>query len=110
MSAAPFCDSGIAPEKRTSLREPFQRDPASMDHCKRKSRSADMFYVKNLPVWERWGRGLLGLMLGVAGAVIFGNSASGWVLLALGAVALSTGLIGFCPLCALVGRKLHVKS
>ena len=68
-----------------------------------------MFYVKNLPVWERWGRGLFGLMLGAAGAAIFGNSAIGWVLLAIGAVALSTGFVGFCPFCALVGRKPQVK-
>jgi len=69
-----------------------------------------MFYVKNLPVWERWGQGLSGLMLGAVGAAIFGNNSIGWALLTLGTVALSTAFVGFCPLCALVGRQPPVKS
>lgn len=63
-----------------------------------------MFFMKNLPIWERVLRTLAGL---AAVAV-------GWSLgtpyrelgLATAAGLLVTGLVGFCPMCAMVGRKL----
>jgi hypothetical protein len=64
-----------------------------------------MFYVKNVPTWERVLR------------VIAGLAVVGWSLSALGGqwgtvAALSaagivlSGLFGFCPACAMLGRKL----
>ena len=41
-----------------------------------------MFYVKNVPTWERIVRNVMGAILSM------------------------TGLFGFCPMCAMVGRKL----
>ena len=74
-----------------------------------------MLHVKNLPAWERWGRGLAGLVLMVFGLVVldlvvFGGATQwgtfgGWALIGAGAIALLTGFAGFCPMCALVGRK-----
>ena len=64
-----------------------------------------MYYVKNIPNWERVLRIVMGLMaLGFA-AMSWGQP------LAMGAsvmgVVLSmTGLFGLCPMCAMVGRKL----
>ena len=64
-----------------------------------------MLYVKNIPAWERVLRIVMGVMA-------LGFAAMNWgVTLAVGAgvmgVVLSmTGLIGFCPMCAMVGRKL----
>jgi len=62
------------------------------------------FFMKNVPQWERVMRTLGGLVA-VAG---------GWSLgspyrelgLATAATLLLTGIVGFCPMCALVGRKL----
>lgn len=69
-----------------------------------------MLYVKNLPAWERWGRGLAGLGLMVFGLMVFGGAAqwgtfAGWALIGAGVIALLTGFVGFCPMCVMVGRK-----
>ena len=71
-----------------------------------------MLYAKNLPGWERALRIVVGLAalafaaigwstaglgLGVAGAL-------------MGATLALTGLFGFCPMCAMVGRKLDGKG
>lgn len=64
-----------------------------------------MFYVKNVPTWERLLR------------VVAGLAAAAWSVLALGgwwgalaglcaAGMVLSGLFGFCPACAMVGRKL----
>ena len=65
-----------------------------------------MFYTKNVPSWERILRILMSL-IGVAYAVM-SWSASG---LAVGigimaAMLAMTGLFGFCPMCAMLGRKI----
>lgn len=64
-----------------------------------------MWYVKNVPVWERVMRVAAGL---IALGVMVVNWGSPWMVAAgVGGVMLSlTGLVGFCPMCALVGRKL----
>lgn len=64
-----------------------------------------MLYIKNLPVWER----LLRIGLGVAFVIYllaFGGSGPWiWALVATIAILVLTGLVGFCPACALVGRR-----
>lgn len=66
----------------------------------------DMLYVKNLPAWERLLRTAVGI-----GALVFAYlnlsvSALGIGIGLVGAVVSMTGLIGFCPMCAMLGRKL----
>lgn len=66
-----------------------------------------MLYVKNIPGWERavrvvMGAGLIGLSLGH-----FGPTMTGWAAGLMGAMAALSGLFGFCPACAMVGRKLE---
>jgi hypothetical protein len=64
------------------------------------------FFMKNLPGWERALRSALGVVA-IAG---------GWALgspyrelgIATAAGLLLTGLVGFCPMCAMLGRKLPV--
>ena len=64
-----------------------------------------MFYVKNVPNWERVLRIVMGLMaLGFA-AMNWGQPMAMGAGV-MGAVLSMTGLIGFCPMCAMVGRKL----
>lgn len=64
-----------------------------------------MFYVKNVPGWERFVR----IILGVIGAVLFIALLKGvaGVVGALAAIGIAiSGLVGFCPACAMVGRRL----
>ena len=66
-----------------------------------------MFYPKNVPNWERAVRVVFGIVLiavallqqqfGLLGAI---------VLIASGVFAIATGFVGWCPACALVGRKI----
>lgn len=71
-----------------------------------------MLYAKNLPGWERALRVVMGLA-GLAFAAI-GWSTAGFglaVAIALmGAMLALTGLFGFCPMCAMAGRKLDGKG
>jgi hypothetical protein len=64
-----------------------------------------MFYVKNVPTWERILRVVLGLIVVVAGVQLVGGT-WGWLLAASAAGIVGSGLFGFCPMCALVGRRL----
>jgi hypothetical protein len=64
-----------------------------------------MLYAKNLPAWERLAR-IIASALAVAASFYFfsGNTA---LLLAASAVGFAlTGLVGFCPMCAMAGRRL----
>jgi Protein of unknown function (DUF2892) len=69
------------------------------------SKEINMFYVKNVPNWERILRIVMGLMaLGYA-AMSWGSPLAVGAGV-MGAVLSMTGLFGFCPMCAMVGRKL----
>ena len=65
-----------------------------------------MFFVKrNLPTWER----ALRITGGVAvGAAVAGGLTTGivtWMALATAATLVLTAFVGFCPACAMVGRR-----
>ena len=64
-----------------------------------------MIYAKNVPNWERALRAVMGLMsLGYA-AYGWGTSGIAVGIGVTGAIFALTGLVGFCPMCAMVGRK-----
>ena len=65
-----------------------------------------MFYAKNVPGWERAVRVIAGLSMVAAGLLYFQGAMLGYGVVATGVVALLTGFVGFCPMCAMVGRKL----
>lgn len=65
-----------------------------------------MFYVKNVPNWERALRVILSVVALVFSYQSWGVYALGVGLGITGAMLAFTGLFGFCPLCAMVGRKL----
>lgn len=69
-----------------------------------------MFYVKNVPGWERALRLLSGLAMMAGAYFAFKGSFVGYALAALGVIAILTGFFGFCPMCALAGRKLDSDS
>ena len=64
-----------------------------------------MFYVKNVPVWERLLRGALGAALAIF-ALLSLEGAMAWVAIASGAGMVLSGIFGFCPACAMAGRRL----
>lgn len=65
-----------------------------------------MLYVKNVPPVERVIRVLMGIGLLVAAVLWLGANAKGWIVGAMGMMAAMSGLIGWCPMCAMAGRKL----
>lgn len=68
-----------------------------------------MLYVKNLPTWERLVR-VLGAVFMSLCAWHF-RAGPGGVIFAISAVAtLLTGVVGFCPMCALAGRRLDARA
>lgn len=64
-----------------------------------------MFYVKNVPSWERVARVVIGLAVVYAGFVLLGGM-WGTVVALSAAGIVASGLVGFCPMCAMVGRRL----
>lgn len=65
-----------------------------------------MFYAKNVPNWERMLRIVMGVMALVFAAMHWGSSGLAVCAGIMGAMLAMTGLFGFCPMCAMVGRKL----
>ncbi len=65
-----------------------------------------MFYLKrNLPMWERAGR--LALAATLAAMAFAGWPTAGlvWLTWATAATLSMTAAVGFCPACAMVGRR-----
>ena len=71
-----------------------------------------MFYRKNLPGWERVMRSVGGVVMiayglfGMPGLPGTPGAMAGYLIAGTGAVAILTGFFGFCPICAMVGRRL----
>lgn len=61
---------------------------------------------RNVPRWERVLRALAGIALVAAGLVPLGGSLLGAGLAVSGIVLLVTGFAGYCPACALTGRRI----
>ena len=66
-----------------------------------------MFYVKNVPNWERILRLIAGVIALGFSVLNWGTSSMAVGVGVMGAVLAMTGLIGFCPMCTMVGRKLN---
>ena len=64
-----------------------------------------MFYVKNVPTWERVLRVAAGLAVVAWSVPALGSLWGTGLGLSAGGIGLS-GLFGFCPACAMAGRKL----
>ena len=68
-----------------------------------------MFYSKNLPAWERLVRVLAAVAMGACAARYWGTPA-GYVWAASGIIMALTSVVGFCPICALAGRRIAAKN
>jgi hypothetical protein len=69
-----------------------------------------MLYQKNLPMWERVLRVAAAVAMIVGGLMLLPGTALGWLVAASGAFVGLTGFVGFCPACAMVGRKLDRRA
>jgi len=63
-----------------------------------------MFYRKNLLAWEQMLRVLAGLAM-IGGGLIYLTGWPAYLVAAGGAFLAVTGIFGYCPACAMVGRK-----
>jgi hypothetical protein len=65
-----------------------------------------MFYVKNVPGWERVLRVIAGLAMIACGLLGLKGLPIGYLLAGSGVLTMLTGFFGFCPMCAMAGRRL----
>lgn len=70
------------------------------------SECLNMLYAKNVPGWERVLRVAGGTGGALAALLLLPAPASWLVAAGVGGLAVS-GLLGWCPACAMVGRKLR---
>ena len=64
-----------------------------------------MFYKKNVSSKERFARLIGGLLMIACGLVGLKASPLGLLVACVGVVTLVTGAVGYCPACAVGGRK-----
>lgn len=64
-----------------------------------------MFYRKNVGATERWMRALAGGLMVACALLGIGTTPLGLLMAVAGVGTALTGVIGFCPACAMVGRK-----
>jgi hypothetical protein len=64
-----------------------------------------MIYRRNLGSKEQWARSLGGVLIALGSLTQLGTTPLGWALAAGGVVTVVTGIFGFCPACAIAGRK-----
>jgi hypothetical protein len=69
-----------------------------------------MLYVKNVPGWERAVRVVAGLAMIACGLFGLKGLPVGYLIAAVGIFTLLTGFVGFCPMCAIAGRRLDSKK
>lgn len=64
-----------------------------------------MFYRKNMSSKESWARVIGGALIVACSLTQIGLTLLGLVLAISGVLTALTGLVGFCPACAMAGRK-----
>ena len=65
-----------------------------------------MLYLKtNLPRWERAIRVAMGIVIAVMAYQFAATSLGSWIGIGMGIMFAVTGFVGFCPMCAMVGRR-----
>jgi Protein of unknown function (DUF2892) len=74
----------------------------------RTKETGHMFYRKNLYTWEQALRIIASLALVIYAALTMPGTTLGYSLIAGGIIFGLTGVIGFCPMCAMAGRRIKV--
>lgn len=63
-----------------------------------------MLYRKNIYAWEQWLRIVAGLGLAAYALLGLTHGAVDYLVAASGVIFALTGVVGWCPMCAMVGR------
>ena len=63
-------------------------------------------FNRNVPRWERVLRAIAGLVMVATGLFWLGSSPLGWAIGGSGIIVLATALAGYCPACAIAGRRI----
>jgi hypothetical protein len=66
-----------------------------------------MFYRKNIHAWEQWMRVVASLGVAAYALYAFPGALPGYAIVASAVGFALTGLVGWCPMCAMVGRKIE---
>jgi Protein of unknown function (DUF2892) len=69
-----------------------------------------MFYRKNIYTWEQGLRIVVSLALIAYAALAMPASMLSYALIAGGIGFGLTGVFGFCPMCAMIGRRLKIAN
>jgi len=64
-----------------------------------------VIYRKNLYSWEQLARVAAGLVMALGAIWTLPGALLGYALIAAGIGLALTGLFGFCPACAMIGRR-----
>lgn len=63
-----------------------------------------LYFKRNLPGWERFARIAAGAAAAGLAFTFVPSPIAMWAGVAGGVMFAATGLVGFCPMCAMVGR------
>ncbi|MEP6565824.1 MAG: DUF2892 domain-containing protein [Mesorhizobium sp.] len=66
-----------------------------------------MLYEKNLPRWEQILRVVAAAVMITCGLIGLPGLAIGYLIAAAGVYTGVTGFLGYCPACAMAGRRLE---
>lgn len=69
-----------------------------------------MIYRKNVAGWEQILRLVAGAAMIACGLIGLAGNPVGYLIAAVGVVTGLTGIFGYCPACAMAGRKLVERS
>ena len=69
-----------------------------------------MFYRKNVGEREQVARLAGGVVMLLSGLLQLPGQLTGYLIATAGVVTMATGLVGFCPACAMLGRKLKTSG
>ncbi len=64
-----------------------------------------LYFKTNLPGWERTLRVAMGVIVAVMAYQFAPGALAGWIGIGMGIMLAVTGFVGFCPMCAMVGRR-----
>ena|SRR5438105_12527105 len=98
--------AGPGTKNMSAALNPFARlaPPSLRCHVLLAAKGETMFYRKNMGTKERVARLVAGGSMVACAFALVGISPMGWLLAGAGVIAGVTGLVGFCPACAMVGR------
>jgi hypothetical protein len=73
---------------------------------RQQTEGSQMIYFKtNLPGWERAIRIATGIFVACLAALFATAPWMTWAGIAMGLMFAGTGFVGFCPMCAMIGRR-----